>query len=160
MLKEIGVKDTDLFDDVPISHPLGDWYANFLRINRRKCTLFTNEATLYSFMVYGVLKSDLKNLGQLFLLYLIQNLEYERFGSGVVEKVLREYDQIGLGRTQNRSVLGSMNDYAYQYEFCLREYGNIFNLEMLRINHKMNRIPMGAIGYAYGIDKLHALLGQ
>lgn len=160
LLKEIGVKNTDLINDASISQPLGDWYANLLWINRRKCILFTNEGTLYSFMVYGVMKSDLKNFGQLFLLYFRQNLEYEGFGSEVIEKALKEYDQIGLGRTENRSVLGSMNDYAYQYEFHLREYGNILNLEMLRINHEMNRTPMGAIGYAYGIDKLKVLLGQ
>ncbi len=37
LLKEIGVKDIDLISDAPLAHPLGDWYANLLRMGRRKC---------------------------------------------------------------------------------------------------------------------------
>jgi len=29
---------------------LGSWYANLIRIDRRKCILFTNEKNLYPFL--------------------------------------------------------------------------------------------------------------
>lgn len=160
LFKEIGVKDADLINDAPAEshHHLGAWYANLLRIDRRKCVLFTNEATLYSFMVYGVRKADLDDFGHFFMAYLGLNLEYEGFGDEIIEKVLKEDNQIGFGRTQSRSVLGSMNDLANQYWFYLKGHVDVSDFEMVQINQKINRTPMGPLGYAYGIEKLKAVL--
>ncbi len=40
---------------------LGPWHANLIRIEGRKCVLFTNDRTLYSFLLPGVKKKDLDN---------------------------------------------------------------------------------------------------
>ncbi len=45
--------------DTPNPEGLGNWYANLLRIDRRKCILFTNEKTFYSFMITKVKKENL-----------------------------------------------------------------------------------------------------
>lgn len=54
---------------------VGNWYANLLRIERRKCVMFTNEKTLYSFLAFVVLKENLRNIEQVFFTHLILNLE-------------------------------------------------------------------------------------
>jgi len=46
----------------PNTESLGNWYANLLMIDRRKCILFTNEKTLYSFMIPKVKKENLTNI--------------------------------------------------------------------------------------------------
>jgi len=57
LLKEI---DVPLVEPDKIPSPtegLGNWYANLLRIDRRKCLLFTNEKSLYTFLIPKVLKA-------------------------------------------------------------------------------------------------------
>lgn len=51
LLKELNVLPLSDPGEVSSSEGLGNWYANLLRIERRKCLLFTNEKTLYSFLV-------------------------------------------------------------------------------------------------------------
>lgn len=53
------------------SEGLGNWYGNLLRIERRQCLLFTNEKTLYSFLVPAVVEEKLKNIEQEFLVHLL-----------------------------------------------------------------------------------------
>lgn len=94
---------------------LGNWYANLLRIDKRKCLLFTNEKTLYTFLIPKVLKANLKNIEQEFLINLSYNLQCEGFRIDVINRVMQEYQEIGFAKTSNRQVLGSMNEFAFQY---------------------------------------------
>ena len=66
LFKELAVVPTD--PDAAQINPegLGNWYANLLRFDRRKCVLFTNEKTLYSLLIPGVLKKDLLKIENLF----------------------------------------------------------------------------------------------
>ena len=139
---------------------LGPWHANLIRIERRKCILLTNDRTLYSFLVPGVKKKDLGNFRELFALHLKMNLEKEGFGPADVIKALEEYGEIAIAPTTNRSVLGSMNDLAYQAEFLVSRAGGLEQGDMLTVNMMLNRIPMGAIKYHYAIDKVYELFGR
>ncbi len=65
LLTELGA----LGSKIPPEHAygfFGPWHANLIRIERRKCILFTNDRTLYSFLVAGVKKKD--DFHDLFLL--------------------------------------------------------------------------------------------
>lgn len=86
------------------------------------------------------------------------NLKYEGFDSEVLEKVSGEYQQLGFSKTANRSVLGSMNDIAYQYGVYIHMEGGIENAKMLQINHKINKMPMSTISYKYSINVLRSVL--
>lgn len=59
LLKELGNPPLQTPD--VLTTGLGNWYANLLVIDRRKCVLFTNEKTLYSFLLPNVKKENLKN---------------------------------------------------------------------------------------------------
>lgn len=62
ILKEL---DVPLVEPDKITHPaegLGNWYCNLIRIDKRKCLLFTNGKSLYSFLIPNVLKANLKNI--------------------------------------------------------------------------------------------------
>lgn len=133
---------------------LGNWYANLLRIDRRKCVIFTNEKTLYTFLIPKVLKANLKNMEEEFLISLSYNLQNEGFGLHVINTVMQEYQEIGFAKTMNKSVLGSMTDLAYQYEAQIMSRGGIGNIKILQINHIINRTPMSALKYKYPIEAL------
>jgi hypothetical protein len=75
LLKELDVPLVES-DKIPSnSEGLGNWYANLFRIERRKCVIFTNEKTLYTFLIPKVLKINLRNIEEEFLIHLSYNLE-------------------------------------------------------------------------------------
>ena len=126
---------------------LGNWYANLLRIERKKCLLFTNEKSLYSFLIPKVKKENLKNIEEEFLINLSYNLQYEGFGLDVINRVMQEYEDIGFAKTSNRQVLGSMNQLAFEYEVLVEQKEGLENIRILELNKQINRTIMGALKY-------------
>ena len=158
LLKEIDVPLVEP-DNIPSpTEGLGNWYANLLRIDRRKCLLFTNEKTLYTFLIPKILKANLKNIEQEFLINLSYNLQNEGFGLEMINRVMQEYRGIGFAKTSNRQVLGSMNEFMFQYEVLIQMEGGIDNIRILQVNQKINRTIMGALQYKHPIEGLRKLL--
>ena len=106
--KELGIT---LHDGMaPDVLPLGDWYCTLFFVDRRKCLLFTSSTTLFSVLVPGVRRADLANLGGLFRSEARRALS----DAGCPPEAIAEWlvgppDEIG--KTVDRRVLGSMNDY-------------------------------------------------
>lgn len=73
---------------------------------------------------------------------------------------MQEYHEIGFAKTVSKSVLGSMNDFAYQYEAHIIGDGGFDNIKILQLNQKINRTPMGALKYKYPIETLKKLLQE
>jgi hypothetical protein len=160
LLKEL---DVSLVEPDKIPQPtegLGNWYANLLRIDRRKCLLFTNEKTLYTFLIPKVLKANLKNIEQEFLINLSYNLQSEGFGLEVINRAMQEYQEIAFAKTSNRQVLGSMNELTFQYEILIEEREGLENVRILELNKHINRTIMGALKYKYPIEVLKKLLTE
>ena len=142
LLKELDVTPVDLTSYTRDSEGLGNWYAHLIRIDKRKCILFTNEKTLYSFLIPQVVKSNLINIKNEFIAHLVFNLQKDGFGIDVINMVRQEYGEIGFARTANRSVIGSMNEFAFEYKFLIMRDGGIENTKILEVNTKINQIPM------------------
>ena len=133
---------------------IGNWYANYIIIERRKCLVMTNEKTLYTFMIPGVKKADFESLQERFINQFVLNLNHEKFKPDIIEKVIEEYNEIEFAKTNNRSVLGSMNDFAFAYQVHIDNDGGLENFNLLQTNSKINQTPMSAIDYSYPIEKL------
>jgi hypothetical protein len=151
--KELGVRDSELSDREDDGF-LGSWYSNLLWIDRRKCILVTNSVTLYSFLVPGVPRSQLQALDVLFASSLLENLESEGVGQSSLDAIRSECMPVFLSKTKSKSVLGSMNDLVYQIDATIRGSGGLSPCDVGDLNRRLNRTPMGAIGYAYPIDML------
>jgi len=137
-----------------------DWHANLLWVDRKKCVLFTNNQTLYSFLLPSMKKPMLENFEEVFRLGLFKNLVTEGFAEPQVEYVLREHQHIVIAKTNSRSILGSMNDLAFQIKSMIYATGGLANADLSEINRQMNRIPMSAIKYKVSIDELKQLLAD
>jgi hypothetical protein len=138
---------------------LGNWYANLLRIDRKKCLLFTNEKTLYCFLIPKVKKESLKNIVEDFLLNLNLNLQAEGFPIEVISRVMQGYTDIGFAKTASKHVLGSMNEFTFQYKYVImNHYGGLENVRILAVNKEINRTIMGGINYLHPIESLRELL--
>jgi len=159
LLKEL---DVPLIETDKISQHtegLGNWYANLLRIDRRKCLLFTNEKTLYTFLIPKVKKENLKNIIDEFLFNLNMNLQAEGFPLEVITKVMQEYTDIGVAKTASRKVLGSINEFAFEYGYLINHrYEGIEKVRILAVNKEVNRTIMKGIKYLHPIEALNKVL--
>lgn len=144
LLKELKVTAPLPAPDILPAKGLGNWYANLLRLDRRKCVMFTNEISMYSFLIPNVKKENLINLHEEFLKHLTKNLQFEEFSGELTSKVHEEYLQIAYARTASRKVLGFMNDFAFQYEFVIYRAGGVGKLSLLEENAQINRTPCNA----------------
>ena len=87
-------------------------------------------------------------------------IKCERFSQYQIEKVLDEYREVKFAKTKNRSVLGSMNDLAFQIKYRVENSGGLNYLEPMALNQELNRILFKAVDYQYSIDALSAKLTQ
>jgi len=140
------------------SGDIGGWHANLLRIDRKKCVLFTNDRTLYSFFVPGLKKPEFERFQEVFRLNLFKCLVNDGFSQDQIERVLSEYQTIGIAKTNNRSVLGSMNDFAFQIKYRVATFGGLENTDLIILNRELNHTPIGAIQYMYSIELLRSML--
>jgi hypothetical protein len=136
------------------------WHANLLRIERRKCVLFTHDATLYSVFVPGLTKPDFEHLGEVFGQRLFKTLLWDGFPQPQIERMLEACRTIRFARSNNRSVLGSMNDLRFQIEVCLAHDGGLANTDLAELHHKLNRIPMSAVSCRDAVEGLRERLAR
>jgi len=150
LLRELGCEPADT-DDVAKAHGVNVWFANLLKFDRRKCVLFTNEKTLFSFLVPGLKQEQLRSIGEVFVENLSERLGAERLGKHE-KKLMGDRNTIAIAKTNSKSVLGSMNDLALQIEYHIKGCGGLENIDLRRLNREINRVPMGALGYRYAIE--------
>lgn len=160
LLKELGNPAPLDPDTAATVTGLGNWYANLLRIDRRKCALFTNEKTLYSFLILGVKRENPLNIHDEFLINLNLNLQAEGFSIEIINRVMQEYGEIGFAKTTRKQILGVMNEFAFEYEFLIRREGGIENVRILGVNKKINRTPISPLKYGYPVDSLKNILTE
>ena len=144
--------------DTQNSDGLGNWYANLLRIDRRKCILFTNEKTLYSFMIPNVLKKNIRNIQEEFLVNLYFNLQTEGFPLEVINRVMAEYTEMGFAKTASKTVLGAMTQLMFEYEVFIQMKEGLENVKILEMNKDINRSLMRGDRHLHPIEMLQELL--
>jgi len=76
LLSELKLKPSDGMQQ---PSELSGWHANLLRIDRRKCVLFTHNTTLYSFLVHRLKKPDFENFCEVFRQNLFKNRHMKFF---------------------------------------------------------------------------------
>ena len=157
LLKEFGMKSTNTADQLP---GLCDWHANLLRLDRKKYVLFTNDQTLYSFLVRWTKSLGLTSFQERFRLGLLKSLVNDNLDEEQLEYLLRRHEQITITKTNNRSVLGSMNDLVFQIRYMIYMKGGLSEFDLPEINRELNRIPMGAIQYIFSIEELKRRLSD
>jgi hypothetical protein len=137
---------------------LGDWYAHLLRIDRKKCVIFTSERTLLTFLAVGLNRDSIRDYATLFQGGLRQLLESEGFAPGDVDRVLDEYQELTLQPTTDRSVLGSLNDLARMAEALIQLDGGLRGCDLGAINHELNQTPMSRLQMASPLATTRRLL--
>ena len=138
-----------------------NWYVDLIKLERRNYFLFTHSETLFSFFVYAGTKMQLENIELIFA----QNLQ---------EQIIRQIGTLDIYfknlflpedqghrfiKTNNRSVVGSMNDFKNQLYPHNYPPGNITEKYQL-LNRMLNRIPMSGLKYDFPIDRMKKMLEE
>ena len=136
------------------------WHANLLRIERRKCVLFTHDATLYSVFVPGLKKPEFEHLDEVFGQRLFKALLWDEFPQAQIEQMLDDCRRVRFTRSNNRSVLGSMNEMRFHIEVDVEDAGGLERVDLADLHHRLNRIPWSAVGYRYPVAGLRERLAR
>ena len=67
---------------------------------------------------------------------------------------------IMIAKTNSRSILGSMNELAFQIKCIVHGMGGLIVTDLSEINRQLNHIPMSAIKYNFSIKELRHRLGK
>jgi len=102
--------------DVPSTTRLGDWYGNILQIGRRQHLLFISERSRLPVVIPI---REAKALETVFLDALCDVLATVGIGAEDIADERLRMSEISFGRTNNRSLLGTLNDFAF-----MAQHGN------------------------------------
>jgi len=150
LLSELKIKP------VPVASsddPFWCWHANMFYIERRKCVLITHDQTLFTFFIPALKKPDFQAFPHVFGQALFKNMLCEQIPQDEIETVLDQCREVEYGKTNSRSVLGSMNDLRFQLEYFIYDQGGLAQTDVYELNHRLNRTIMGAIGNNYPIEE-------
>lgn len=156
--KELGIKPKDMPEAIQSNTSLGDWFVNIFMLERRKVLIFVNEKTLLSFVAYGVKKENIKKLHVVFLKGLEQLLSLEEVEDKKINDVLDEYQDFDFTKTDNKKVLGSMNDLVNMYDHMIYVQGGIQSSDLTDVIKRINRTPQRNIGWSYSIEVVKEIL--
>lgn len=120
---------------------LGEWYGNLIRIDRRKCMVFADAATLFTFMIPRVVKKQYRDFRALFLGHLDFALAVH--GLSLPEHLITE--RIIHGPTRDRRVLGSLNELIFLLTWHIAETGGLDRADLGDAIRRTNDAPMTLI---------------
>ncbi len=131
----------------------GNWYANVIRIEGRKCLLVTHADTLFSVFVPDVRASQLRPLGPFLVPLIVGQLTVE----GLPADALGVLDpsRMIIAKTADRKVLGCMNDLTFACGRAAADRGGLAHLELDRLHHHLHRNLNSTRGYVPAIDLAH-----
>ena len=89
---------------------LGDWYGNVLRIGRRQHLLFISERSRLP-VVLSI--SETKQLSEVFPDAVCERLATVGVAAADIANERTRMSELAFGRTRNRSLLGTLNDFAF-----------------------------------------------
>src|SRR6476661_8072373 len=99
--------------DVPAAESttrLGDWYGNIFRIGRRQHLLFISERSRLPVVIPI---RELKRLGTVFPDAVCERLSLVGIAARDIAEEEMRMSELVFSRTRNRSLLGTLNDFAF-----------------------------------------------
>jgi len=145
-------------DDIATLTGLGSWHVNVLTIQRRKLVLFTHDQSLFSVVLPGMKRKDFEHIELHFGEALFKTLMLFDFEQAEIEKLLDLTHQYHYVKTSNRSVLGSMNEMAYQIEGYIIHDGGFETTDWGYLHCRINETPYKSIAYGYAWKDLKKAL--
>lgn len=153
-------KLVDFLGQEPINSPptptnvLGDWYANLIPTMFGDFILFTRERSLLTVAVLALMVDDLLPH---FKLRVANQLAGIGIPPGTIIQELAEMDPIQFAKSASRSILGSMNDLAFHFQYYAEVGAEERDYGLSKVEWNLNHMPHGPIDYAFAADAARQL---
>ena len=126
---------------------LGDWYANILRFGKQQYILAVSEKTLLPVLLPA---TEAKLLPKRLPGAVFDVLKGLGIPWGAIDREMGEMQEAVIGRTANRKVLGTLNEFSFAAPYRLVEGASLVEVALW-----LAETPCGAIGMNFP-DRLTA----
>jgi len=116
------------------------------------------DETLCSFLVCRPDRLDPEHFPELFGQGLFKALLRSGFSQDQVECMLDTTREVRYAKTNNRRVIGSMNDMAFMLECTITDRGGLAGVDPADIHRLLNETPFKAIGYDRPLKRMRGFL--
>ncbi len=141
-------------------NPPGRWSATVFFVSHKKCLLVTNSITRYSVFLPGIRKSDFKNLSEIFINTLIEQLKRDNIPSEGLD-IRKLIGQVTLHKTDNnRPIIGTQKYIIENIDDWKYEFGAFENWDFRDINRRVNGVPYKQLGWLFPREKMKILFGE
>ena len=155
------IDDPPAADSVtPAPTPFGDWYGHLFSVERRKCVLFLNEPTLFVCPVFGVSKAEYRRIVPFFIDALNWTLSMTMPPDDKKAWVMDQHKYLTIGRTVNRSAVGSLNNRVADAKQMILWQGGFGICDLYDVTYNLNLTPMKPIGYSNGFEQMARLVTE
>ena len=128
----------------PATGALGDWYANLIPTYAGDLVMFVNEPSL---ITVAVPVKEIENLIPLFRLRVENLLLMLGVDQEVIDGEISHLEPVQFARTASRSILGSMNDIAWNYQYISEEAEYVSRLSLSDAELKLSMMPSGVLDF-------------
>jgi hypothetical protein len=135
---------TPIEDPEPATGALGDWYANLVPTYAGDLIMFVNERSL---VTVAVPVREAENLLPLFRLRVENLLLMLDVEQEVIDREVSHLEPVQFAKTASRSILGSMNDIAWNYQYISEEAEYVSRLSLSDAELKLSMMPSGVLEY-------------
>ncbi|WP_207420318.1 DUF6933 domain-containing protein [Desertivirga brevis] len=142
----------------------GNWNGHLFYYQRKKYLMFVNSKTYYAVLIPPIKKADLKNLENIFLQRLLEQLVFDKIiyeDSSLV--ILSRLLPLTFSKTNNdKKAIGTLNEFIFQFKGQL-EYSDEDQPDLPVLNSRLNQIPVGAgrsgkRAYGWPIEDMKAMV--
>ena len=160
VLNELGLSKNKVLSLAHSESSLENWYVNLFYQDRKKCLIFTQAETLFTFVVPNLLRKDIVPIKELLKKELSRAMYHKDFKADEIQKVLAVLETITISQTQSRSVLGCMNDLVFQYSVHIDPAYHPAPIDLAEINHRLNEVPMKCLGWKYALERFREAVSK
>lgn len=138
-----------------------NWYVDLIVLDRKEHFLFTHSESLFSVFVHIGRKAQVLDLEHLFTERLKNALDrtYSETSTQYLELLLAEIGSSKFLKTNNRVITGCMNDFKFQLQTMLDQYGDLSEYHN-QMEDSLNNCPMGSIDMKYPRKAMAKLLEE
>lgn len=113
---------------IDIADPFFSWHANLVFVNKRKHIVLINDLSRLSLTIAGIRSTQYKNLNNIFKEQLKNYLVSENINNSTINEYLDECNEAVYTTTNNRSILGTLNDIVLIMQEAGKEFDNYYDL--------------------------------
>ncbi len=137
----------------PTEDTSNDWHANIFTFDRRFYVIFCEDRSRLTCLAGPVKKADLQDLSRLLREALLTVLQDEGFSETTLQYALSKIEDMSLAKTNNRSVLGTINDNIFHIDVHAYHAGGVKGIGLHNLAAKVNHMPMSPLKWKYAIEE-------